>query len=146
MVAGATFATAQGAPARHVEVAAESATAFAGLFLGAPFAARLERIASRRADTSDADARRRPADRLPSRSAKADGRRSMGLGIWAKPLVSRSWLATIDGLRSWPWSGSRFLKCSCRVQWAGGMTGKEPGFWRAGRSCRRLGRYPDRRD
>jgi uncharacterized protein len=51
----ATFATAserQAAPG----VAAEVGVAFAGLFLDAPLATRLGRIASRRADASDADA------------------------------------------------------------------------------------------
>ena len=47
--------------------AAEVGVAFAGLFLDAPLATRLERIASRRADASDADAdvaRRQPAEHL----------------------------------------------------------------------------------
>jgi predicted kinase len=48
-------------------VAAEVGVAFAGLFLDAPLATRLERIASRRDDASDADAdvaRRQTADPL----------------------------------------------------------------------------------
>jgi aminoglycoside phosphotransferase family enzyme/predicted kinase len=48
-------------------VATEAAVAFVGLFLDAPLATRLERIGSRRADASDADAdvaRRQTAERL----------------------------------------------------------------------------------
>ena len=62
----ATFATAaeRGAAA---QAAAEVGVAFAGLFLDAPLATRLERVASRRGDASDADAdvaRRQTAEPL----------------------------------------------------------------------------------
>ena len=62
----ATFAS---APERNVAagVAAEVGVAFAGLFLDAPLATRLERIAARRNDASDADpdvARRQTAEPL----------------------------------------------------------------------------------
>jgi len=55
VVFDATFATAV-ERAAAAGVAAEVGVAFAGLFLEAPLATRLERIASRRADASDADA------------------------------------------------------------------------------------------
>jgi uncharacterized protein len=96
VVLDATFATAQerGAAAG---VAAEVGAAFAGLFLHAPFATRLERIASRRADASDADAdvaRRQTAEPLGERGwAALDGARS--LGETTSLAVAR--LATIDG-------------------------------------------------
>ena len=51
----ATFAAAAERSAAAA-VAAEGRAAFAGLFLDAPLATRLERIGSRRADASDADA------------------------------------------------------------------------------------------
>jgi uncharacterized protein len=54
-VLDATFATASERQAA-VGVAAEAGMAFIGLFLDAPLATRLQRIASRRADASDADA------------------------------------------------------------------------------------------
>ena len=62
----ATFATAAERQAA-VGAAAEVGVAFSGLFLEAPLATRLERIASRRGDASDADAevaRRQKADAL----------------------------------------------------------------------------------
>jgi uncharacterized protein len=62
----ATFATAAERSAA-AGVAAEVGVAFAGLFLDAPLATRLERIASRRDDASDADAdvaRRQTAEPL----------------------------------------------------------------------------------
>jgi aminoglycoside phosphotransferase family enzyme/predicted kinase len=54
-VLDATFATASERQAA-VGAAAEAGMAFTGLFLDAPLATRLKRIASRRADASDADA------------------------------------------------------------------------------------------
>ena len=62
----ATFATAAERSAATA-LAAEAGVAFAGLFLDAPLATRLERIGSRRADASDADAdvaRRQSAEPL----------------------------------------------------------------------------------
>jgi uncharacterized protein len=62
----ATFATSAERSA-VAGAAAEVAVAFAGLFLDAPLTTRLERIASRRADASDADAdvaRRQTAEPL----------------------------------------------------------------------------------
>jgi predicted kinase len=55
VVLDATFATAAERNAAAA-AAAETGVAFAGLFLDAPLATRLARIASRRADASDADA------------------------------------------------------------------------------------------
>ena len=55
VVLDATFATAAERSAA-AGAAAEVGVAFAGLFLDAPLATRLERIASRRYDASDADA------------------------------------------------------------------------------------------
>jgi uncharacterized protein len=54
-VLDATFATASERQAAAV-AAAEVGVAFSGLFLDAPLATRLKRIASRLADVSDADA------------------------------------------------------------------------------------------
>jgi predicted kinase len=54
VVLDATFASAAERRAAG-EVAAEVSAAFSGLFLDAPLSTRLERIASRRADASDAD-------------------------------------------------------------------------------------------
>ena len=65
----ATFAAAE-ERAVAAGAAAEVGVAFAGLFLDAPLATRLERIASRRADASDADAevaRRQTAEPLAER-------------------------------------------------------------------------------
>ena len=62
----ATFAAAAERSA-VAAVATEADVAFVGLFLDAPLATRLERIGSRRADASDADAdvaRRQTAERL----------------------------------------------------------------------------------
>ena len=62
----ATFAAAAERSAAGA-VAAEAGVAFAGLFLDAPLATRIERIGSRRADASDADsdvARRQAAEPL----------------------------------------------------------------------------------
>jgi predicted kinase len=80
-VLDATFAT---AAERNVatEAAFEARAAFAGLFLDAPLATRLARIASRRSDASDADAdvtRRQKAEPLGERgwaSLDAAGDRS----------------------------------------------------------------------
>ena len=55
VVLDATFAAAA-ERAAAAGAAAEAGVAFAGLFLDAPLATRLERVASRRADASDADA------------------------------------------------------------------------------------------
>ncbi len=69
VVLDATFATAV-ERAAAAGVAVEVGVAFAGLFLDAPLATRLERIASRRADASDADAdvaRRQAAETLGER-------------------------------------------------------------------------------
>jgi aminoglycoside phosphotransferase family enzyme/predicted kinase len=66
VVLDATFATAAERGAATA-LAAEADVAFAGLFLDAPLATRLERIGSRRADASDADAdvaRRQSAEPL----------------------------------------------------------------------------------
>jgi aminoglycoside phosphotransferase family enzyme/predicted kinase len=66
VVLDATFATAAERGAATA-LAAETGVAFAGLFLDAPLATRLERIGSRRADASDADAdvaRRQSAEPL----------------------------------------------------------------------------------
>ena len=70
----ATFAAAaeRGAAAA---VAAEVGVAFAGLFLDAPLATRLERIGSRRADASDVD-----ADVARRQTAEPLGERGMGGG------------------------------------------------------------------
>jgi predicted kinase len=65
-VLDATFATAAERGAATA-LAAEADVAFAGLFLDAPLATRLERIGSRGADASDADAdvaRRQSAEPL----------------------------------------------------------------------------------
>ena len=62
----ATFASAAERSAAAA-LAAEAGVAFVGLFLDAPLATRLERIGSRRADASDADAdvaRRQSAEPL----------------------------------------------------------------------------------
>ena len=73
VVLDATFATAAERNAA-AGAAAEVGAAFAGLFLDAPLATRLERIASRRDDASDADARRRqPADGGAARRARVGG-------------------------------------------------------------------------
>jgi uncharacterized protein len=96
VVLDATFATAQerGAAAG---VAAEVGVAFAGLFLDAPLATRLERVASRRADASDADAdvaRRQTAEPLGERGwAALDGARTLG----ETTSLALARLSTIDG-------------------------------------------------
>jgi hypothetical protein len=75
VVLDATFATAAERQAA-AGAAGEVGVAFAGLFLDAPFATRLKRIASRRADPSDADAdvaRRQTAEPLGERGWAALG-------------------------------------------------------------------------
>ncbi len=75
VVLDATFATAEDRRAA-AGAAAEVGVAFAGLFLDAPVATRLKRIASRRADASDADAdvaRRQTAEPLGERGWVALG-------------------------------------------------------------------------
>ena len=68
----ATFAAAAERSAA-AGVAAEAGVAFAGLFLDAPLATRLERIGSRCADASDAD-----ADVARRADSRASGRERMG--------------------------------------------------------------------
>jgi uncharacterized protein len=75
VVLDATFARAAERRAA-AGAAAEVGVAFAGLFLDAPFATRVNRIASRRADASDADAdvaRRQTAEPLGERGWTALG-------------------------------------------------------------------------
>jgi predicted kinase len=71
-------------------LAAEASVAFAGLFLDAPLPIRLERIGSRRADASDADAdvaRRQTAEPLAEKG-------------WATVAASGSLRETLDLARS----------------------------------------------
>ena len=97
VVLDATFATAAERNAA-VAVAGEAGAAFLGLFLDAPLATRLSRIASRRADASDADAEvasRQKAEPLGERGwasldAEGDLSRTTSLALTRLPPSSRS--------------------------------------------------------
>ena len=139
----ATFATAAERSAA-ANAAAEVGVGFTGLFLDAPLATRLARIASRRDDASDADAdvaRRQTMDPLSERGWKAlDASGSLS----DTTVLARARLRAPDGRgetsavapgldRGPP---ILLMKCSCPVQWNGGKRtyelGDSPGREMAG--------------
>ena len=141
----ATFATAA-ERSGAAGAAAEVGVAFAGLFLDAPLATRLERIGSRRADASDADgdvARRQKSEPLRERgwaALEASGTLSETTDL-ARARLSRA-VATGESERA-PRAvsldrpaGIIVMKCSCWVQWNRGMRtielGASPSWERAG--------------
>ena len=128
----ATFASAAERSAAAA-LAAEAGVAFVGLFLDAPLATRLERIGSRRADASDADAnvaRRQSAEPLGEEGWAAV---SASGSLSDTTILARARLGPSDERETRPvpgrstGAGSMNIKCSCSVQWNRGMRWNELG-------------------